>query len=1099
VKHRNRKIAISLFFLFLYTAIAQAQFYNGHQMRFGKNRVQYQDFYWQFYRYENYDIYFNQFGKELAEDVASTAEKEITRMERYFDYTLDNRLIFIVFNNLSEFRQSNIGLVTGKEEYNIGGVTQLSRNKVFIYFNGDHNQLKEQITKAISQVLSNEMLYGAELKDNLANSTLLNLPEWYEEGLISYLSEGWNLEVENRVKDGILNGKYKKFNRLYGDDAVYAGHSMWRYIAKTYGDDVIPNILYLTRVNKKYNMGFVYALGGIDIKQLTEEWYDFYLEKFSDYPDDLTYPSKGQKVLKRSRKQRLYAQATMNSTGKYVAYTTNYLGRYKVWMHELATDRKKVILRDGHKIEQIVDHSYPVLAWHPSGRILSFITEEEGGIKLYFYTVYSDELDVRNLLYFEKVLDFSYSPDGSKLVISGVRNGRTDIYVHTLASSTNEQITNDIADDFNPAFINGGDDIIFSSNRVTRFRNIEESTEKTAPTFDLFIHEYNKGSDELFRLDNYEFTNEMQPIEYDKNEYLFLSDANGIRNRYISQFDSTIAFIDTTIHYRYFSRTSPLTNYAYNISEFDYNPQTNEFVEVVYYDKKYNIYKGEMLKEKKGDKLPFQTRYIRQQQEAYKQQDSINNVKKQVIPITAIENNRIVADNDTIILDDGIVDINNYIFEKEKINYYSNKLNKWNLDIVLDTAREDKKIRIYQPTFYVNHLVNQISFSFLNQSYQVFTGEDAFYNPSFNLLQKVGANDLFEDYKLIAGFGFTPSFDGLEYLLSIENLKHRIDHQLVYHRQSIVNQNANTPIKTISNHGFYVRRYPFSQVAAFESTWSLRHSNIIYLPINELTLRESNQQRFWGGVKLSYIFDNTRSLGTNLHDGWRFKIFGEAYKQLNPAYDNLFTLGGDFRNYLKIHRDLILATRFAGSTSFGSAPIVYFLGGVDNWLPINNFFRGNIGFQQFIPLSEIPVDQDKNYAYRSLATNMRGFQQNIRNGNNFMIFNQELRWPIIRYLINRPLSSGFLNNFQVVGFFDAGSAWTGLTPYSGKNAYDTQTLEQNPVTLVVDTNRDPIVYGYGFGVRTQLLGYFVRLDFSWGVENNVIQPMLFYLSFNLDF
>ena len=76
----------------------------------------------------------------------------------------------------------------------------------------------------------------------------------------------------------------------------------------------------------------------------------------------------------------------------------------------------------------------------------------------------------RNLLYFDKVLDFSYSPEGSRLVFSAVKDGITDIYIHTIASGTNEQITRDIADDLNPSFLKDSpDEIIFSSNRLIRY------------------------------------------------------------------------------------------------------------------------------------------------------------------------------------------------------------------------------------------------------------------------------------------------------------------------------------------------------------------------------------------------------------------------------------------------------------------------------------------------------------------------------------------------------------------------------------------------------------------------------------------------------
>ena len=56
-----------------------------------------------------------------------------------------------------------------------------------------------------------------------------------------------------------------------------------------------------------------------------------------------------------------------------------------------------------------------------------------------------------------------------------------------------------------------------------------------------------------------------------------------------------------------------------------------------------------------------------------------------------------------------------------------------------------------------------------------------------------------------------------------------------------------------------------------------------------------------------------------------------------------------------------------------------------------------------------------------------GFQQNIRNGNSFVVINSEVRVPIFRYLLNRPIKSDFIRNLQVVGFWGY-RAWNGARP-----------------------------------------------------------------------
>ena len=50
-------------------SLSYAQFYNGMNMEFGKNRVQWKDFHWSYYEQETFDVYFYQGGNELAKYV----------------------------------------------------------------------------------------------------------------------------------------------------------------------------------------------------------------------------------------------------------------------------------------------------------------------------------------------------------------------------------------------------------------------------------------------------------------------------------------------------------------------------------------------------------------------------------------------------------------------------------------------------------------------------------------------------------------------------------------------------------------------------------------------------------------------------------------------------------------------------------------------------------------------------------------------------------------------------------------------------------------------------------------------------------------------
>ncbi|NJO68914.1 MAG: hypothetical protein HC830_06160 [Bacteroidetes bacterium] len=76
-------------------------------------------------------------------------------------------------------------------------------------------------------------------------------------------------------------------------------------------------------------------------------------------------------------------------------------------------------------------------------------------------------------------------------------------------------------------------------------------------------------------------------------------------------------------------------------------------------------------------------------------------------------------------------------------------------------------------------------------------------------------------------------------------------------------------------------KYPFSQVLSLRGTVSFRHDRNAYLSTETSALDLENFNNAWTGLKAELVFDNTRSLGINIYSGMRYKIFGEAYKQVN--------------------------------------------------------------------------------------------------------------------------------------------------------------------------------------------------------------------------
>lgn len=1058
-------------------------------MTFGKNRVQYINKYWKYYRFDRFDTYFYKDGDSLSREVAAIADKKLPEIENFFGYGLQKRLIFLSYKRMSDFRESNIGYDSGNENSNIGGVTQIIDNKVFVFYEEDSYKLEKQIAAGITQVIINDMLYSGSYSRRFANSTLIELPEWYQEGLVSYLSEEWSFQIEDRIKDGFNSGQYKKINHLTGNDAKFAGHSFWYFIGETYGKDVIPNILYMTRINKNSDVGFRYVLG-LSVKELTPIWKDFYVQKFSEIEGKFKMPDE-QYLIVKGKKDALLNQLKISPDNKKIAYVSNQMGRYKIKIYDKEDEKEKIIRKKGHKLDQITDYSYPVLAWHPTSNILTFFTEELGRLKMYTYNINEKELNVRNILFFDKILSASYSNDGFYLVLSAVKDGKTDIFIYNITAGNYDQITNDRAADLNPKFIEGSQKIIFASDRDA----IQTGSNGIKPK-ELYICDI-RSEDLVFRkLTNSHLVNEDYPGTFQKNKYYALTDKTGILSKQIIEYDSVISYIDTSIHYRYFTNEYLLEPYPVNIRSFDINSGSFSIAEVLFKDKRFNIYDQELdIKNRTDDN--FLTQYRKKLSDEIKYADSIylKDLREEELRKKRLDSLRNNPPDNLLHPDSIPVDINNYIFEKDrKIQYYD-------IHPIRDTINENAESSNFLETFnyltnfYTNHITQQVDFGFLNNSYQAYTGSAFYFNPGLNIFTKVGIYDLFEDYRVTGGFRLGANFDSYEYLFSLENLKYKIDRQFIYHRQTFVNEYIDSVSyflqKVYTNELMGIFKYPFDQVSSVKASLTLRHDKEIFLSTEAASLAEPASYQFFSGLKLEYNFDNVRSLGTNLYDGTRFKIFGEYYQEVDQKYTNLFVVGADFRFYKKLHRTLIFASRFAASSSFGKSKLIYYLGGVDNWIVFNP------NRPQFD--NSVDINQTVNYVYQAVGTNMRGFIQNARNGTSFFVMNNEIRFPIIRYLVNRPLNSSFLNNFQIVGFADAGSAWSGLTPNDDANAYKTETVQTGDVKVIIDKNRWPVVFGYGAGVRSKIFGYFIRLDWAWGIDNNIILPRQFYLSLNLDF
>lgn len=1034
-----------------------AQFYNGTKIDFGKNRVQYDDFKWQFYRFNNYETYFYTGGKELAVHASKYLKVRIPELERFFEFKISDRIQFVIYNKQSHYRQSNVGLNTERNQ-NLGGITKIVGSKVFVFFEGDYDSFEKQLDAGLIEVLINQLVYGGNWRQVIRNSTLVNLPEWYTKGLISYLTNNSDPVIQAKIKDGVLNNRFKRFNTLTNEQAEIVGHGLWEYVSKSYGDEVIPNILYMTRIAREVDDGFLYVIG-LTLDQLYAEWRAQSKIKYSQ-SNPVENGNMGEALKIKTKKNRRYQNFKVSPDERYVSYSTNQEGQYKVYIHDLQTNKKKRIFKKEHKLERLQDYSYPIVEWHPSGEFLTFITEKKGELLFYNYNIETEETAVKPIFKMEKVLSYQFLKSGGQFVFSGVNEGQSDLYIYNILGNTQKKLTDDIYDDLMPVVSEDESTVFFVSNRMNDSLNTEHKEAEFYHEKDIFVLNLNEDN-YVQSVSNTPEIEESAPLIVD-GKLNYLIQEKGETNQYAATYDNVISKVDTIIHYRYFYRVEKVATYSLPVLSQSATPD-GIIYQMGFDDGSFKFFK----KEQGESQLNLVT-----------DGEQVEVELQQELPQESFK----------------VFDIEEPTVEFDYMSYeFNNTASKPVKSIATTGAEEEVDFddikfptqRLYRLNFRTDNTMLQLNHTFINGQYQAYNG-GPYTNSGLGVNTKIGIVDLMEDHKVYGGFRYAGNL--IEYSLSYQNLKDRLDKEYTIMRtrdrvtsgQPFIRGNVRiaSPYDLKTLRGVASYSYPFSEITSVRGVISVRNDKIIPLSTDQGALETNIFDEYYGSLKAAYVYDNTRELAVNILSGTRFCIFGEHYERLysdaRSGSSNFQVLGVDFRHYQKIHREIIFVTRIAGSKSFGKTPLIYYLGGTDEWISNDLFDRST------------PIDQSQNYGFQALAANMRGFKQNVRNGSAFALLNTEIRWPIIKYFMRKPVEKPFLRDFQVVGFADIGTAWEGNSPFDEGNLLNSETLSTGPITITYENINDPIVGGVGFGLRSTILGYFVRADMAWGIENGII-------------
>ena len=1097
-----RYIVFRLLILSLFFCGATASFAQFDQERFGKNRVQHKELEWYFYSSNNFEVYYYDRGGPNAKMAIEYLESEFDKLTQMIGYVAYTKPRIYIYNSPEEGLQSNLNL--NSQKYTEDGQTKFTRLIAEVSHKGSVDQFKEDIIYSTSKVIIREMLYGASVADAFQANLVNDFPEWYIDGAALYLAKGWSREMDDFIRQYLRENKNPKILNLTGIEAGLVGQSIWNYISEKYGRRYVSSILNLSRINRNEENSIANTIG-VNARVFFEDWKNYYLKVSEPVYASFKNVSPESAIAKTSsRVDGAISDVKFSPDGLLLGYVVNNAGKYKVIVRDLSSGSEQTVFQGGASYDELTPNLHsPLIAWRDSAN-LAIASFKRGFTTLRLRSIDGSNQDKIFLRNITQILSIDFNESGKNMVLSAISNGKTDIYTLNTRGQ-GKRLTNDIFDDLTPVFLNDSV-IVYSSNYV----ELPDSVLTATPDINVLPNQYNlfrvevlKDTTILTKLTNSNSKN-VKPRKVNSNTLLFLSDLSGITNimrfnignqvsNQISAFDKSIEVFDVTSRMNkiaYALRSGKESHlYVEGYSGADqFTPSTPRIQLAQAKDLNERLAARRLLEQRSSLAQPTPT----QTAPAIVQPPSIvDTTSKNTTSSINLDRLRFESKKG--------VNTENYTFDTvPQLQNQSNTgdqsvLSRSNLLEAFRKQSLQKRVsgpRRMEDQFFTNHI---------NTRFVV----DPLRGFGINLNGKM--TDILDNHVFSGGIMTALDFNsGGDIWFEYEYLKSRLDFRGRFDRKTI----------RVEESDLTFQKYVLTQVEAGVSYPLNINSRIYVAPFvaksqyfnlnpDSLTLGQvPDQNRFdvnYLGGKVEFVYDRSEPMGLYSFTGLKGKIGFQHYQGLNHGDRSFSNFYLDLRNYQKIHKNITLASKLYFGSFMGNNPQNYLVGGMDNWL-FNEFYNPPSNRPEPSPVRNPSGSENSNILFADFV-DLRGYDYDEIRGRNVITFTTELRIPLFSYLTRGNITSNFVRNFQLVGFYDVGSAWNDFAPWERVNDQNTEVIntEGSPFVIVLNNFNNPWLQSYGAGLRTVLLNYYVKFDVARPIRNYETEDLKFYFTLGYNF
>ncbi|HYC86574.1 MAG TPA: tolB protein precursor, partial [Chryseosolibacter sp.] len=564
--------------------------------QFGRNKPNYRTFDFKVRETPNFRIHHYLTNDSLVETFSDASERWYRYYQEIFRDTFPEPNPLILYANHADFWQTNALL--GSVGIGTGGVTEALRNRVVMPV--------MEINSQTNHVLGHELVHAFQYKllqnpaDSLSLNNIQNLPLWMVEGLAEYLSIGHaDTHTAMWMRDAIRENDFPSLKEMTRDMKYFPyrfGEAFWSFVTGIYGDSVIYSLFRRTAM-----VGYgeaIKELTGLDEKAFSEVWERNLREYYSSLRP-IAKDSLAGRLIAGKKVGNLNIAPSISPNGKYVAFLSekNFFS-IDLFLADTTTGEIIKTLSSTARLSHIDEFSYleSTGTWSPLGDRFAFVSFVKGRSVLSIVDIgargRTTTVEINGLPYFSNP---AWSPNGENIVLTGMTNGESNLFVYNLRSKKLVQLTDDWYSDLHPQWSPDGKFVVFVSDRPAGGRPYKS---KSLQLCFLDIREGEiKTMDIFFGAENF------NPVfDPDGVNVYFLSNRDGYRNLYRYDLRSGRIFQMTD----YFTGITGITAYSPALSVAS---KSGSIAYSYFGNRKYSIYVGKPADFQTREVQPDQTNF----------------------------------------------------------------------------------------------------------------------------------------------------------------------------------------------------------------------------------------------------------------------------------------------------------------------------------------------------------------------------------------------------------------------------------------------------------------------------------------------------------